>query len=65
MYAEPSEWSAAAVAHNHSQIYAAVQDLFDDLDPQSLLDDVFNSPDADASLTAYEQLVTGEWDGEL
>ncbi|WP_331756168.1 hypothetical protein OHA04_45615 (plasmid) [Streptomyces sp. NBC_01590] len=53
---EPSEWSAAAVAHNHSQIYADVQDH---------LDDVFNSPDAEAALVAYEQLVTGEWDGEL
>ncbi|MFD7615795.1 hypothetical protein [Streptomyces sp. NPDC059802] len=61
---EPNQWSAAAVAHTHSQIYADVQDLFDGIDPQDLLDDVFNSPDADASLVAYEQLVTGEWDGD-
>lgn len=63
--AEPSDWSAAAVAHTHSQVYADVQDLFEGIDPDSLLDDVFASADADASLVAYEQLVTGEWDGEL
>ncbi|MFF1916128.1 hypothetical protein ACFVYE_31990 [Streptomyces sp. NPDC058239] len=62
---EPSQWSAAAVAHTHPQIYADVQDLFDGIDPQDLLDDVFNSQDADASLVAYEQLVTGEWDGDV
>jgi hypothetical protein len=62
---EPRDWSAAAVAHTHSQVYADVQDLFEGIDPDSLLDDVFASPDADASLIAYEQLVTGEWDGEL
>lgn len=62
---EPRDWSAAAVAHTHSQVYADVQDLFEGIDPDSLLDDVFASPDADASLVAYEQLVTGDWDGEL
>ncbi|MEU6016997.1 hypothetical protein ABZ826_23980 [Streptomyces sp. NPDC047515] len=29
---EPSEWSAAAVAHTHSQIYAAVTGAFDEID---------------------------------
>ncbi|TXS61454.1 hypothetical protein, partial [Streptomyces sp. sk2.1] len=62
---EPSQWSAAAVAHTHSQLYADVTDLFNEIDPESLLDDVFASPDAEASVAAYEQLVTGEWDGEL
>lgn len=62
---EPSKWSAAAVAHNHSQVYADVQDLFDALDPDALLDDVFASPDANASLLAYEQLVTRDWDGDV
>ncbi|MCX4792518.1 hypothetical protein OG369_42850 [Streptomyces sp. NBC_01221] len=62
---EPSEWSAAAVAHNHSQIYADVQDLFDEVDPASYLDDVVNADCPEAAEAAYEQLVTGEWDGEL
>ncbi|WP_060888635.1 hypothetical protein [Streptomyces scabiei] len=58
-------WSAAAVAQNDPQLYADVTDLFDDIDPVSYLDDVFGSPDAHASMNAYEELVTGEWTGEL
>lgn len=46
------------VIDNVEYVYAAI-------DPESYLDDVFGSPDAEASLTAYEQLVTGEWDGQL
>ncbi|MDX2800109.1 hypothetical protein [Streptomyces scabiei] len=57
------EWSAAAVAQNDPQIYADVTDLFDDIDPVSYLDDVFGSPDAHAAMNAYEELVTGEWNG--
>ncbi|WP_327260007.1 hypothetical protein [Streptomyces sp. NBC_01240] len=62
---EPSEWSAAAVEHAHSQIYADVQDLFNEVDPTSYLDDVVNADCPEAAEAAYEQLVTGEWDGEL
>lgn len=46
-------------------LVADLEDHFAKVDPESYLDDVFGSPDAEASLTAYEQLVTGEWDGEL
>ncbi|MFH9236058.1 hypothetical protein [Streptomyces globisporus] len=46
-------------------LIADIEDHFAEIDPQSYLDDVFGSQDAEASLTAYEQLVTGEWDGEL
>ncbi|MGW5989456.1 hypothetical protein ACWFRT_13760 [Streptomyces anulatus] len=46
-------------------LVADLEDHFAKVDPESYLDDVFGSQDADASLTAYEQLVTGEWDGEL
>ncbi|MFD4795987.1 hypothetical protein [Streptomyces anulatus] len=46
-------------------LIADLEDHFAKVDPESYLDDVFGSQDADASLTAYEQLVTGEWDGEL
>lgn len=59
------EWSAAAVAQNNPDLYADVTDLFMLVDPQSYLDDVFASPDPHESLNAYEQLVTGEWDGDL
>lgn len=46
-------------------LVADLEDHFAKVDPESYLDDVFGSQDAEASLTAYEQLVTGEWDGEL
>lgn len=59
------EWSAAAVAQNDPDLYADVTDLFDGINPQDYLDDVFASPDPHASMNAYEELVTGEWDGEL
>ncbi|WP_331723442.1 hypothetical protein [Streptomyces atratus] len=46
-------------------LVAAIEDHFAKVDPESYLADVFGGPDAEASLHAYEQLVTGEWDGEL
>lgn len=46
-------------------LIAAIEDHFDQVDPESYLDDVYGSQDAEASLTAYEQLVTGDWDGGL
>ncbi|MFF6844740.1 hypothetical protein ACFY8X_39120 [Streptomyces tanashiensis] len=42
-----------------------VEALFSVLDPTSFLDDILDSPDPQASVKAYEQLVTGEWDGDL
>lgn len=59
------EWSAAAVAQNAPRLFADVTDVFNAVDPQDLLDDVFASQDPDEALNAYEQLVTGEWDGDL
>ncbi|MGP3737936.1 hypothetical protein ACTWJ9_33035 (plasmid) [Streptomyces sp. GDS52] len=59
------EYSPAAVAHNHPHLYADVTDLYDAVDPWSYLDDVLTSTDPDAAAAAYEQIVTGEWDGEL
>ncbi|MFD8488645.1 hypothetical protein [Streptomyces sp. NPDC059712] len=59
------EWSAAAVAQNDPDLYADVIDMFDAVDPQSYLDDVLTSREPEAAAAAYEQLVTGEWDGEL
>ncbi|MDX5526050.1 hypothetical protein PV677_35880 [Streptomyces sp. DE06-01C] len=46
-------------------LIADLEDHFAKVDPESYLDDVFGSPDAEASMVAYEQMVTGEWDGEL
>lgn len=57
------EYCAAAVAQNDPDLYADVTDVFLAVDPVSYLDDVFGSPDAHASMNAYEELVTGEWDG--
>lgn len=62
---EPTAWSAAAVAHIHSQVYADVEDLFEGIDPASYLDDIVDAESPEAAQAAYEQLVTGEWDGEL
>ncbi|MFE0207018.1 hypothetical protein [Streptomyces sp. NPDC058985] len=59
------EFSAAAVAQCYPDLYADVTDLFLVIDPQDYLADVFSSPDPHESMNAYEQLVTGEWDGEL
>ncbi|MGW7630470.1 hypothetical protein ACWGKO_16265 [Streptomyces griseoincarnatus] len=59
------EWSAAAVAQNDPRLFADVTDVFNAVDPQDLLDDVFASQDPHEALNAYEQLVTGEWDGGL
>ena len=59
------EWCAAAVAQNDPDLYANVLDLFDAVDPWSYLDDVLTSTDPEAAAAAYEQIVTGEWDGEL
>lgn len=46
-------------------LVAQLEDHFADVDPESYLDDVFGGPDADASLAAFEEIVTGEWDGNL
>jgi hypothetical protein len=59
------EWSAAAVAENDPDLYGDITDLFLSIDPQDYLDDVFAGADPHASMNAYEELVTGEWDGEL
>lgn len=48
-----------------SLLVAQLEDHFADIDPESYLADVFGGHDAEASLVAYEQLVTGEWDGDL
>lgn len=52
-----------AQAKTERFLNADIQDLFDSIDPQTYLDDVFGGPDADASLAAFEEIVTGEWDG--
>ncbi|MEU0625003.1 hypothetical protein ABZ329_29600 [Streptomyces rubiginosohelvolus] len=46
-------------------LIADIEDHFAEIDPGSYLDDVFDSKEPEASLAAYEQMVTGEWDGEL
>ncbi|MCX5001014.1 hypothetical protein [Streptomyces longwoodensis] len=59
------DFSAAAVAQCDPVLYAVVTDVFLTVDPQSYLDDVFAADDPHEAMNAYEQLVTGEWDGEL
>lgn len=54
------EWSAAAVKQCTPDLFADVTDVFDALDPISLLDDVLNSPNPGESAEAYEDLVNGE-----
>jgi hypothetical protein len=59
------EWSAAAVAQNDPDLYAVVTNLFMLVEPESYLDDVFAAQSPEAAMAAFEQMVTGEWDGEL
>jgi hypothetical protein len=56
---EPSEWSAAAVAHNHSQLYADVQDVFDDIDPRALTATVLDHRQVDmpAAIEALDDVL--------
>ncbi|WP_331764384.1 hypothetical protein [Streptomyces anulatus] len=56
--ATQADYDVIDLIDNVEFVYAAI-------DPESYLTDVFGSPDAEASLTAYEQLVSGEWDGQL
>ncbi|MET9436899.1 hypothetical protein [Streptomyces sp. NPDC006551] len=46
-------------------LVAEIEDFFASLDPLDLLDDVLNSEVPGRAAEAYEQLVTGDWDGEL
>ena len=46
-------------------LVAQLEDHFNTVDPQSYLADVFGSPNEKASRAAYEELITGEWDGDL
>lgn len=62
---ESGEWSDTAVAQNDPDLHQQVTSLFDEIDPWSYLDDVLTSADPEAAAAAYEQIVTGEWDGEL
>ncbi|MER5277782.1 hypothetical protein ABT025_18765 [Streptomyces sp. NPDC002809] len=49
----------------HPALIADLEDHFAEIDPESYLADVFGGPDAEASLFAFEHLVTGEWDGDV
>ncbi|MFF8279963.1 hypothetical protein ACF05T_28320 [Streptomyces lateritius] len=46
-------------------LIAEIEDYFDTVDPWSYLDDVLVSQDPEGAAAAYEQIVTGEWDGDL
>ncbi|MFD9721108.1 hypothetical protein [Streptomyces sp. NPDC059076] len=46
-------------------LVAALEDMFDAIHPESYLPDVIASESPEAATAAYEQMVTGEWDGEL
>lgn len=61
----PADFTPAPAPDLDPHLIADIEDHFADIDPDSYLADVFGGPDAEASLTAFEQLVTGEWDGQL
>lgn len=63
--ASPVPLNAAAFAKQHRELAADITDVFADVDPLSYLDDVVAADCPEAAQAAYEQLVTGEWDGEL
>jgi len=62
---ESGTFSATTITRNDPHLVANVMDAFDAVDPWSYLDDVLTSTDPEAAAAAYEQIVTGEWDGEL
>ncbi|WP_030756614.1 hypothetical protein [Streptomyces sp. NRRL F-5135] len=47
------------------ELVADLEDHFAAIDPNSYLNDVFSAEHPEAAAAAYEQLVTGEWDGDL
>jgi len=46
-------------------LVAAIEDLFAAIHPAEFIDDVVTSANPEASQAAYEQMVTGEWDGDI
>ncbi|MFD8262046.1 hypothetical protein ACFV19_24685 [Streptomyces griseoluteus] len=46
-------------------LHAEVDALYKAIDPLSYLDDVLIAIDPEGAAAAFEQMVTGEWDGEL
>ncbi|MGW8703110.1 hypothetical protein ACWGOK_40415 [Streptomyces eurythermus] len=46
-------------------LHAEIDAHFNTIDALSYLDDVLTAEDPEGAAAAYEQLVTGEWDGEL
>jgi hypothetical protein len=55
----------ALFAALHPDLAADITDLYNAIDPRSYLDDIVAADCPEAAQAAYEQLVTGEWDGEL
>lgn len=51
--------------HLQNLLVADIEDLYAAIDPLSYLADVMAADSPDAAQAAYEQLVTGEWDGNL
>ncbi|MFD3336147.1 hypothetical protein ACFWV1_26390 [Streptomyces sp. NPDC058700] len=45
-------------------LIAAIEDMFANLDPLDLLDDVLASKVPGQAAEAYEEMVTRDWDGE-
>jgi hypothetical protein len=63
--ADNGPWSALAMSFTHPDIYDAINDLYAAVDPVSYLWEVMAAEEPESAAAAYEQLITGEWDGEL
>lgn len=46
-------------------LVADIEDHFDSISPESYMDDVIAADSPEAAMAAFDQLVTGEWDGQL
>ncbi|QBJ94446.1 hypothetical protein D0Z67_29190 (plasmid) [Streptomyces seoulensis] len=46
-------------------LHAEIDAMYAGIDPLSYLDDVLTAVDPEGAAAAYEQMVTGEWDGDL
>ncbi|KAF0646308.1 MULTISPECIES: hypothetical protein [Streptomyces] len=61
----PDPSAAAVFAATHPHLAADILALYNEVDPRTYLDDIVAADCPEAAQAAYEQMVTGEWDGEL
>ncbi|MGW5529414.1 hypothetical protein [Streptomyces xanthochromogenes] len=62
---EPTPEVAADADDLDPLLLAALEDHFEAIDPMSYMPDVYAAESPEAAEAAFDQMVTGDWDGEL